>query len=141
MAQPVRTFFSSELAALPSQQADVLKIIAFLQLQHGDPSGAIVLFDALRVLFPSEHRITLSLAFAFLRAGDPQGALDVLDDASPSLSVDQPHLHDIRQESLEPCHHLLRGQALAGLGRMAEAARSMRLFTRQRRLLEKQEPI
>lgn len=136
MAQPARPFSAEMQAALPAKQVDVLKVIGFLQLQHGEPADAVVLFDALRALFPGDQKIALSLALAWLRAGDPRAALAILDDASNAFGPDSYHGPALQTGTLDPCHHLLRGQALAALGRMAEAARAMRLFIRQRRIIE-----
>jgi hypothetical protein len=111
-----------------------LKVIGWLQLQHGDPSQAVTLFDALHTLFPSDRRVTLSLALASLRAGNPQTAFDTLERLNMESLPDDPVL-----DELYPCQQLLRSQALAALGRMTEAARAMRLFIRHRRLLDRQE--
>ncbi len=111
--------------------ADVLKVIGWLQLQHGDPLQAVTLFDALYALLPSDRRVALSLALALLRAGNPQAALDTLEHLSIETSST-----DLIVDDLCPCQQLLRSQALASLGRLAEAARAMRLFIRQRRLLD-----
>lgn len=136
MAQPLRSPPEPEAPALPARQTDVLRVIGFLQLQYGDPADAVILFDALRTLFPSERRVTLSLALARLRAGEPRAALDVLDDAELSEFPAAHLLAATEYDPLGPCHHLLRAQALAALGRMAESARAMRLFIRQRRLFD-----
>jgi predicted Zn-dependent protease len=111
--------------------ADVLKVIGWLQLQHGDPLQAVTLFDALHALLPSDRRVALSLALALLRTGNPQTALDTLEHLSIETSST-----DLMMDDLYPCHQLLRSQALAALGRLAEAARAMRIFIRQRRLLD-----
>lgn len=136
MAQPARSFSAGTQAALPAKHVDVLKVIGFLQLQHGEPADAAVFFDALRALFPEEQKIALSLALARLRAGDPQAALAILDDAANAFGPDSRSGTGLEPGTLDPCHHLLRAQALAALGRMAEAARAMRLFIRQRRIIE-----
>ena len=141
MAQPMIALARFESADMPAMQSDVLKVLGFLQLQHGDPLDAVVLFDALRSLFPSDRKIVLSLALACLRSGDPLTALEVLDDAMPISMSELQTSAPLRHGALDPCHHLLRGQALAALGRMAEAARAMRLFIRHRRLLDTQDAI
>ncbi len=136
MAQPAAATDRQRSPAFSAANADVLKVIGYLQLQHGDPSQAVILFDALHALFPSDPKIAMSLALASLRSGDPQAALVVLDEfAHPAQAAG-----GTLAEALEPCRHLLRGQALAALGRMPEAARSMRLFIRQRRQLENPGP-
>ena len=141
MAQPLFSLTHAEPSDLSTRQADVLRVIGFLQLQFGDPSDAAVLFDALHSLVPSDRNIALSLALARLRSGDPLSALEVLDEAMPTRLSGEQTASDLRRDVLSPCHHLLRGQALASLGRMAEAARAMRLFIRHRRLLDNQTAI
>jgi hypothetical protein len=141
MAQALLPCLPSDPSELSVRQADVLRVIGFLQLQYGDPSDAVVLFDALRALYPSDRNLPLSLALAYLRSGDPLSALEILDGAMPMTLTGQEDVAAPRHVALAPCHHLLRGQALAGLGRMAEAARAMRLFIRHRRLLEPQASI
>lgn len=141
MGQPLPSLARIDSPDLSGIQADVLRLIGFLQLQYGNPSDAVVMFDALRALFPSDRNLSLSLALASLRSGDPQSALEVLDDAMPIALAGQQIAASARHDALAPCHHLLRGQALAGQGRMAEAARAMRLFIRHRRLLDSQGAI
>lgn len=139
MAQAVRSRSYYLSMELPARHSDVLRVIGFLQLQYGNPSDAIVVFDVLRAAFPSDRKIAMSLALAWLRKGEPQSALDVLDDIQSPPPADSFPLAAFLPDALDPCFHLLRGQALAGLGRLAEAARAMRLFMRQRRLLENQD--
>ncbi len=134
MARPVQAPDSRSQGDSAPDHADVLKVIGWLQLQHGDPLQAVTLFDALHALFPSDGRITLSLALASLRAGNPRTALDTLESLTVEASVSDPVVND-----LYPCHQLLRSQALAALGRMTEATRAMRLFIRHRRLLNRPE--
>lgn len=139
MAQPLRSPTIGTPTTLPAKQVGVLKVIGFLQLQYGEPAEAVVLFDALHVLFPADQNLALSLALARLRSGDPQSALEVLDDA-PGMAAAESSLGTAYVPgSLDACHQLLRAQALSALGRMTEAARCMRLFIRQRRLLESRE--
>lgn len=89
-----------------SEHKDILSALAFFFLEHGQPDKALVLLEALRTVFPEDPSIRNALSYAYLQAGRPQGALD----AAGPTSVGQ-----------DGACHLLRGKALWGLGRVAEA--------------------
>lgn len=101
------------------EQRDVLHVLGYLQLQNGSPAKAAVIFDALAAADPSDPSLVLSHACALLRSGRSADALVLLD----ALTVDGEDL---------TLSWLLRGQALSQLGRVAEAARAMRMFIRHR---------
>lgn len=120
-------------SSLPdASQAGLLKILGYLHLQHGDPAKAVIIFEVIHRLYPDDRKILLSLATSLLKSGDPARALAVID-ASPETE----RASGNSAESFDcylPCRYLLRGQALAALGRKAESARAMRIFLHQRRL-------
>ena len=101
-------------------QRDLLRILGYLQLQHGHAGKAATIFDALSATLPTDPLLALSHACALLRSGQPADALATLEQ--PIFTNE--HL---------TLAWLLRGQALSRLGRVAEAARAMRMFIRQRR--------
>ena len=120
---------TKQLSNRAAADLDVLRVIGFLQLQHGRFLPAVILFDALYSIFPSDLGIAFSLAQAHLQNGDPQSAHGVLE-AIETRSVTDPNLQGLQQDF---CFCWLRSQALAGIGQSAEAARWMRLFLRLRR--------
>jgi hypothetical protein len=108
---------------------DVLRVIGYLQLQHGKAEDAVRIFDALHALFPADLRIGLSLSFALLQLGNAQEAALVLEKIE-SFS-DSSFGYASLQRNL--CFCWLRSQAFSGIGQPIEAARWMRLFIRFRR--------
>ena len=100
-------------------QQDLLRVLGYLQLQHGDAGKAATIFDVLSTISPSDSQLALSHACSLLRARQPAAALAALDQRAFSGE----HL---------TLAWLLRGQALSRLGRVAESARAMRMFIRQR---------
>lgn len=113
----------------PTNDADVLRVIGFLQLQHGKFEQAVVLFDALHVLFPEDLSIGLSLAFALLQAGKAHEASEVLKQIESFVAFSS-GLSSLQRNS---CFCWLRSLALAEAGQAVEAARWMRFFLRSRR--------
>lgn len=103
----------------PSEQLDLLRVLGYHHLQNGSSVRAAQIFEALQALHPEDASISLSLACALLRSGQPDQALLVLE------SIPRPHADSALA-------WLLRGQALTKNGRMAEAARAMRLFIHHR---------
>ena len=100
-------------------QRDMLRVLGYLQLQHGHARKAATIFDALSASMPADPLLALSHACALLRSGQ----------AAEALAALEPPLFHGEQLTLA---WLLRGQALSRLGRVAEAARAMRMFIRQR---------
>ncbi len=109
----------SENPVFSPTQRDLLHMLGYLQLQHGDAHKAATIFDVLYEISPSDPLLALSYAWGLLRSGQPLAALRALE----GLSFSGKHL---------TLAWLLRGQALSRLGRVAEAARAMRMFIRQR---------
>ena len=109
--------------------ADVLRVIGFLQLQHGKAEEAVGFFDALYAIFPEDINIGLSLSYALLQLGNALEASLVLEkiESYSDSSFRYTSLHN------NPCFCWLRSKAFSGTGQSVEAARWMRLFLRLRR--------
>lgn len=110
---------SSTPLSLPTEQSDLLRLLAYVYLQHGKAGPATVLFQAIHVLDPHDAGITRSLACALLRSGQPAEALALLD----TLAV---------HGDTSSLTALLRGQGLARLGMAEQAAHAMQLFVQRR---------
>ena len=89
-----------------SEHKDILSALGFFFLEHGQPDKALVLLEALRTVFPDDPSLAKSVSYAYLQVGRPQ---DALDAAGPTSA------------GQDGACHLLRGKALWGLGRVAEA--------------------
>ncbi|MDB5798400.1 MAG: hypothetical protein JWP36_2302 [Paucimonas sp.] len=109
---------------LPTEQRDLLRMLGYAYLQNGQPERALPLFRLLHLLDPQDRHAAESLACTWLRLREAAEALPILDQL-------------VREERPTALTWLLRGQALTLLGRMPEAARSMRLFVTMRREMEK----
>ena len=101
------------------RQLDLLNLLGYQHLQHGNADRAVVIFDAMHALSPGNTKVILSLAYASLQAGEADKALKVIDDLS---SADADHA----------LAWLIKGKALLQTGRVAESARAMRLYIRKR---------
>jgi hypothetical protein len=109
--------------------ADVLRVIGFLLLQHGKVEQAVGLFDALHALFPDDIGIGLSLSYALLQIGNAEEASFVLEEIE-SFSDFSSGYSSLQKN---PCFCWLRSQAFVQSGQSNEAARWMRIFLRLRR--------
>jgi hypothetical protein len=109
--------------------ADILRVIGFLQLQHGKFEQAVAVFDALHALFPEDFTIGLSLALSLLKLGHADQAAQVLERIESGFDFSG------EQSSFQknPCFCWLRSQTLSATGDAIEAARWMRFFIRLRR--------
>jgi predicted Zn-dependent protease len=110
-----------------SDALDVMRLLAHLFLAHGRPDQAITLLRAVRVLAPGDLRAAKLHALASIRCGKADQALQLLDQL---LDGGDP----------SPVIHLLRGQALAGCGRAADAQRAFHDFTVTRRRIHAAAP-
>ncbi len=110
---------SAETPVFNDTQRNLLHLLGYLQLQHGDAGKAVAIFDVLSEISPSDPLLALSHACGLLRSGQPAAALATLE-------------HPIFTGEYLTLAWLLRGQALSRLGHVAEAARAMRMFIRQR---------
>lgn len=113
----------SEPADFPPEQLDLLRVLGYHHLQNGNPARAAQIFDALQALCPDDAGVSLSLACALLRSDQLDQAMQILESI-PGAQADS------------ALAWLLRGQALTQTGRMAEAARAMRLFIHRRATLK-----
>ncbi|HTH80045.1 MAG TPA: tetratricopeptide repeat protein [Ramlibacter sp.] len=104
---------------LTKDSLDVMRLLGHVFLLHGRPDQALVMLRAVCVLAPDDRRAMRALALAAIRAGQTQEAARVLDK-----------LRDGGDPS--PVVHLLQGQALAAIGRHAEAERAFGEFTAAR---------
>ncbi|MGI4848990.1 MAG: hypothetical protein ACRYGK_12745 [Janthinobacterium lividum] len=109
------TLDSAVPMSLDGEQVDLLRLLAYVYLQHGKAGPAAVLFQAIHLLEPHDAAITRSLACSLLRDGQADEALALLDQ----LAFDG---------DFNALTELLRGQALARLGRGEEAAMAMHRF-------------
>lgn len=103
-------------------QYDLLHILGFHHLQHGNPTRAAMIFETILATNPSDAKAAQALACAHLRGEQAELALSVLEKL-PS------------ENAGDALTWLLKGQAFNKAGRIAEAARAMRMFI-QRRAIE-----
>lgn len=101
--------------AASDSQLELLNVLGYQYLQNGNPKRALLIFEAMQALQPNNSHYALASACAYIRCNEGNQALQILDSLS-----------NIQNEAA--LAWLLRGQALAQLGRMAEAARAMRFF-------------
>lgn len=109
--------FSNELTS--DSQLELLNVLGYQYLQNGHPQRAFLIFEAMQAIQPNNSHYAFAAACACIRFNDGKQALSILDALSSSQN-------DVALA------WLLRGQALAKLGRMAEAARAMRFFIMRR---------
>ena len=110
---------ASQHTGLDQDQADLLYVLAYHHLQHGNPSQAALIFESAFSFDPVNPRVMQGLACAYLRDGQPERALCLLDKV----------LLEHRGDALT---WLLKGQAFTRTGRVAEAAGAMRMFIQMR---------
>lgn len=116
---------SPALAACP---VDLMRLLGYVYLQHGQPARAMVMFDALHALDPADVQAARSLALSLLRCGQPEAALAPLQGL---LDLGDNHA----------ATHVLRAQALLAVGRVADSALAMRAYVATRStLLEPDRP-
>lgn len=110
---------SPQNAGLDQDQADLLYLLAYHHLQHGNPCQAALIFESVFSFEPVNPKVVQGLACAYLRDGQPERALSLLET--------MPHEH--KGDALT---WLLKGQAFTRTGRVAEAAGAMRMFIQMR---------
>jgi Flp pilus assembly protein TadD len=104
----------------PDDALDAMRLLSHMYMEHGRPDSALALLRALCLLAPEDRRAMRAMAKAAIRAGQPQEA--------------ERAIHRLRDEGdPSPVLHLLQGQALAALGRQAEAERAFTEFVESRR--------
>jgi len=104
---------------LNPDQRELLELLGFVFLQNARPEKAEVVFTALAALEPRNARHALRLALSQVRGGKHEAALSRLDRLLESGDI-------------SAAVHLLRGQALARLGREPEAERALRAYVAAR---------
>lgn len=102
-------------AALQHEHCDLLRMLGYAYLQNGQPERALPLFRLLHAIDAKDVHAAESLACTLLHLQRADQAVAILERL-------------VRDETATPLTWLLRGQALVLLGRMPEAARSMRVF-------------
>ena len=102
-----------------TDQRELLELLGFVFLQNARPEKAETLFAALAALEPRNARLAIALALSQVRAGRHDAALERLDRLLESGDI-------------SAAVHLLRGQALARLGRAPEAERALRAYVAAR---------
>jgi Flp pilus assembly protein TadD len=105
--------------AAPNDALDVMRLLSHLHLLAGRPEHAVTLLRAVCSLLPEDRRAQKSLARACLRAGNPAYALQVVEKLQDG-------------GDMSAVLHLLRGQALAAVGRAADARDSFDRFAQAR---------
>ena len=95
------------------RQIELMDLLGYIYLRHGQPDKAAVLMAARDVLAPGDARALLTLALAQVRSERPERALDTLERLALIGGVGAGF-------------HLVRAQALQALNRADEAASAMR---------------
>ena len=104
---------------METSQRELLELLGFVFLENARPEKAETVYAALGALDPKNPSYALGLACAQVRGGKPEVALGHLDRMLERGDISAPV-------------HLLRGQALARLGRAAEAERALRAYVAAR---------
>ncbi len=104
---------------MTQDQQDVLALLGYFYLQNGKAEKAAVVYEALAALDPGDVQAALGLACAQVRLQKPESALARLDRL-------------LERGHIGAAVHLLRGQALAQLGREAESARALAAYVAAR---------
>lgn len=108
---------------LSVEQCDLIKVLAHTYLQQNLAEKAVVLLHAIYCACPTDAVNRTSLAFAYLRCGRPHEAMLLLDRFDAD-GLTRPEIH------------LLRSQAYNQMGRMVDAAASMRHYIGACRMTE-----
>ena len=110
---------AAQISVLDQDQSNLLHLLGYHHLQHGNASHAALIFESILSFDPFNAKIVRGLACAYLRDGHPEQALSLLEKL--------PNEH--RTNALT---WLLKGQAFTRTGRVAEAAGAMRMFIQLR---------
>ncbi len=94
---------------------EALSVLGYFFLLNGKTRKALILFRALRELFPGEPLFAGSLGYACLALGDYQGA----------LAASEAFLERETDPAARTAGCLLRGKALWGLGNAAGAREAL----------------
>ena len=104
---------------LPDIERDALALLGTFYLQQGQPERALTVFSGLEVLEPAVLPHARLVVVAALAAGRPERALIAPDRLALGGQIDG-------------VFHLARAEALAALGRGAEAATAMKAWIASR---------
>ncbi len=94
---------------LSSEQKEVLYVLSYTFIQHNQPFKAVVLLEALAVLFPDDLMIAKALSYGYLKTQRFDDALALIERLWSQVAPDERTLLA-----------LLQAQALWGLERMDE---------------------
>jgi Flp pilus assembly protein TadD len=94
---------------------EALSVLGYFFLLNGKTGKALILFRALRELFPGEPLFAGSLGYASLASGDYEGA----------LAASEAFLEGETDPEARSAGCLLRGKALWGLGDAAGARKTL----------------
>ena len=108
-----------QISGLDQDQSNLLHLLGYHHLQHGNASQAALIFESALSFDPLNIKIVQGLACAYLRDGHPEQALALLEKLS-------------NEHKTNALTWLLKGQAFARTGRVAEAAGAMRMFIQMR---------
>ncbi len=108
-----------QISDLDQDQSNLLHLLGYHHLQHGNASQAALIFESALSFDPLNVKISHGLACAYLRGGHPEQALSLLE----KLPI---------EHKANALTWLLKGQAFTKIGRVAEAAGAMRMFIQMR---------
>jgi Flp pilus assembly protein TadD len=108
-----------QISGLDQDQSNLLHLLGYHHLQHGNASQAALIFELALSFDPLNAKVLQGLACAYLRDGLPEQALSLLEKL--------PNEHKANALTW-----LLKGQAFTRTGRVAEAAGAMRMFIQMR---------
>lgn len=108
-----------QISGLDLDQSNLLHLLGYHHLQHGNASHAALIFESALSFDPLNTKIAQGLAYAYLRDGHPDQALSLLEKLSS-------------EHKTNALTWLLKGQAFTRTGRFAEAAGAMRMFIKMR---------
>jgi predicted Zn-dependent protease len=107
---------------LDPEQRELLRVLAYAYLAHGQAPRSLPLLRLLCQVDPFDRQAIETLVCALIRLRRGQEALEALEAM-------------LQTHEASALTWLLRGQALSLLGRMREAAGSMKRFVAQRAAL------
>ncbi len=108
-----------QISDLDQDQSNLLHILGYHHLQHGNTLQAALIFESALSFDPLNVKIVHGLAYAYLRNGQPERALSLLEKLP-------------NEPKTNALTWLLKGQAFTRTGRVAEAAGAMRMFIQMR---------
>jgi tetratricopeptide (TPR) repeat protein len=98
-------------AGLREDEKEFLTLLGYLYLRYGKWEKAVVIFEALHVLFPDEAYFSKALSFAYIRMEEYRKALDQAEKFLGAVS----------QNGEREIGHCLKSKALLGIGETEKA--------------------